>query len=114
MLLVTDTWLDRQVTLSLLRSDDPGEAARLRREAALTAGFDASQGVVGVHDVGQVGDRPFVVTQYLEGGSVRDLLTGGRVPLRGRSRWPVTSRSLWPTCTPGGWSTGMSRPRTSG
>ncbi len=81
VLLVTDTWLDRQVTLSLLRSDDPGEAARLRREAALTAGFDASQGVVGVHDVGQVGDRPFVVTQYLEGGSVRDLLTGGRVPL---------------------------------
>ncbi|WP_433180306.1 serine/threonine-protein kinase [Actinoallomurus sp. CA-150999] len=76
----SDTDLDRTVAIKELRLPDgvdDGERAtfyaRLEREARAAARLK-HPGIVTVHDRLTVGDRPWIVMEYVEGGSLHDLL----------------------------------------
>src|SRR5262245_23592908 len=77
-----DTRLDRDVAIALLNIGgcDEKNVRRLRHEAQAMAQLGSHPNIVDVYDVGDDRGRPFIVSQYLEGGSVRDLLkaTPGR------------------------------------
>jgi hypothetical protein len=75
--LVHDVALDRDCALALL--DDAGEdAARLRKEAQALARMGAHPNVVTVHDIGEEGGRPYIVTEFVSGG---DLEQQGPLPV---------------------------------
>jgi tetratricopeptide (TPR) repeat protein len=78
-----DPELDRKVALKLLApapniSGDPAAArARLLREAKAMASV-SHPNVVGVHDVGAVGDRVFIAMEFVEGGTLAAWLRSGK------------------------------------
>jgi serine/threonine-protein kinase len=78
----TDSVLGRVVAVKMLaerhaRNDDV--RARFKREALAAAQLSAQRNVVTVFDVGEHDGRPFIVMEYLEGGSVHERLRGGPV-----------------------------------
>lgn len=76
--LAEDLDLGRSVALKLLAGDaDPD---RLRREARAIAALSHPH-IAGVYDVGQTDGRPYIVLEYLPGGSLEDRLREG-APLR--------------------------------
>ena len=79
-----DTRLGRTVAVKMLRSDlarDPSFQARFRREAHSAASLN-HPAVVAVYDTGEdVVDGqpvPYIVMEYVEGSTLRDLLVSGR------------------------------------
>src|ERR1700754_4873011 len=74
--LCLDQRLDREVAVSLLRAPGavPGEVERMRREARLMARLGEHAHIVTVHDYGVLDNVPYLVSQYMAGGSVADLL----------------------------------------
>ncbi len=74
--LARDTLLDRDVVIALLKTErlDANSAGRLRREAQAMARLGDHPHIVTVFDIGEEGGRPFIVSQYVSGGSVADLL----------------------------------------
>jgi tRNA A-37 threonylcarbamoyl transferase component Bud32 len=56
--------------------DDPSVLERFRREAAIT-GELGSEHIVEVIDVGEDGDQPYLVLEYLDGESLGERLRGG-------------------------------------
>jgi hypothetical protein len=82
--LARDTVLARDVALAVLKADELDETAleRVRREAQALARLGDHANVVTVYDVGSDGGRPYIVCQYVAGGSLRDVLQGrGRLPV---------------------------------
>jgi eukaryotic-like serine/threonine-protein kinase len=78
----TDTVLERKVAIKLLSerySTDEDVRARFRREALAAARLSGSAHIITVFDVGEHRKRPFIVMEYLEGGSVHDRLREGPV-----------------------------------
>ena len=88
-----DTRLGRTVAIKILRSDlarDPSFQARFRREAQAAAGLN-HPAIVAVYDTGEdtyteptgaVAHVPFIVMEYVEGHTVRDILRDGQaVPI---------------------------------
>jgi serine/threonine-protein kinase len=78
----TDSVLERKVAVKLLAdrySTDPEVRARFRREALAAARLSGRPHVITVFDVGEHEERPFIVMEYLEGGSVHDRLREGPV-----------------------------------
>src|SRR5262245_38208847 len=78
----TDSVLGRVVAVKMLaerhaRNEDV--RARFKREALAAAQLSGQRNVVTVFDVGEHDGRPFIVMEYLEGGSVHDRLRGGPV-----------------------------------
>ena len=78
----TDSVLGRVVAVKMLaerhaRNDDV--RARFKREALAAAQLSSHQHVVTVFDVGEHEGRPFIVMEFLEGGSVHDRLRAGTV-----------------------------------
>ncbi|MGC5614634.1 Stk1 family PASTA domain-containing Ser/Thr kinase [Georgenia sp. Z1491] len=83
-----DTRLSRTVAVKMLRADlarDPSFLTRFRREAQSSAGLN-HPAIVSVYDTGEhveaagtPGERriPFIVMEYVEGHTVRDLLGDG-------------------------------------
>lgn len=84
-----DTRLSRRVAIKLLREDlarDPVFLARFRREAQSSAALNNST-IVGVYDTGEEevvsprsGEKvslPYIIMEYVEGHTVRDLLKDG-------------------------------------
>lgn len=77
--LAYDPELDRRVALKLLRSDkvperlQAGLQARLLREARAMARLTHAE-VIGVHDVGQMGQLVFIAMEYVEGSTLRQWL----------------------------------------
>jgi serine/threonine protein kinase len=74
----TDARLGRDVAVKVLREDlarDPSFQARFRREAQSAASLDAPS-VVAVYDTGE-DERgvPYIVMEYVEGRTLRDVLT---------------------------------------
>jgi tetratricopeptide (TPR) repeat protein len=65
-----DPQLERWVALKLLRSDDPSEIARLRREAQLVAGL-SHPNIAAIHEVDVSGGRPFIAMHYVRGCTLR-------------------------------------------
>jgi beta-lactam-binding protein with PASTA domain/tRNA A-37 threonylcarbamoyl transferase component Bud32 len=89
-----DTRLGRTVAVKILRSDlarDPSFQARFRREAqaaaalnhpAIVAVYDTGEDVVVDPTTGAVAHVPFIVMEYVEGHTVRDILRdGAAVPI---------------------------------
>jgi hypothetical protein len=75
-----DLKLDRQVAIKLLADNFAGDdevRKRFSREARLAARLDHPN-VVQVFDVGEDQDRPFIVMEHVEGGTLEDRLTRRR------------------------------------
>jgi serine/threonine protein kinase len=75
-----DLKLDRQVAIKLLADNFAGDEevrTRFSREARLAARLDHPN-VVQVFDVGEDEDRPFIVMEHVEGGTLEDRLTRRR------------------------------------
>jgi eukaryotic-like serine/threonine-protein kinase len=78
--LADDAVLGRQVAVKLLHPALAGDATFLRRfqaEARAAAGLNHPH-IVAVYDWGDDEDSPYLVCEYLAGGSLRDLLDDGR------------------------------------
>jgi hypothetical protein len=75
-----DRKLDREVALKLLAENFAGDEevrTRFSREARLAARLDHPN-VVQVFDVGEEDDRPYIVMEYVDGGTVGDRLARRR------------------------------------
>jgi hypothetical protein len=78
----TDSVLERTVAVKLLSQRHAGEPevrARFTREALTAARLSGAANVITIFDVGEHQKRPFIVMEYLHGGSVHDRLRNGRV-----------------------------------
>ncbi len=72
--LARDGQLGRQVAIKIYHPQDTEDAAALGREAQILASL-RHPNIVTVHDAGLLPDgRPFIVMEYLAGGSLRDKL----------------------------------------
>ena len=79
-----DTRLGREVAIKVLPeglAGDPERVARFEREARSASSLSHAH-TVSVFDVGRAGDRLYLVTEIVEGGSLRDVVDRGPVPLR--------------------------------
>ncbi len=82
--LARDTRLDRDVVIALLRTQqlDPDSVVRLTREAQAMARLGDHPNIVTVYDIGEENGQPYIVSQYVEDGSVADLIErAGKRPL---------------------------------
>jgi len=96
----TDTALARTVAAKLLAdryADDADIVARFEREARTAARLSGTANVVTVYDVGAWNGRPYLVMQYLPGGSLADRLSGDETISPGVAlRWlEQTARGLF-------------------
>jgi eukaryotic-like serine/threonine-protein kinase len=76
-----DRVLGRTVAVKLLAEqflDDAPAKARFMREARAAAALSSHPHVVTIFDVGEHDGRPYIVMEYLAGGSVADAVSGGR------------------------------------
>jgi len=74
--LAEDTRLHRKVAIKVLPQEyaaDPERLARFEQEARAAAALNHPN-IAAVHDVGAVGTTHYIVQEYLEGQSLRDLL----------------------------------------
>jgi hypothetical protein len=79
----SDTRLGRDVAIKVLSShlaNDPSSLARFAREARAVAAL-SHPNIVAVFDVGSDGDTPFVVTELLEGQTLRGRLAASPLPV---------------------------------
>jgi len=79
-----DPRLGRDVAVKVLSdavAADPDRLKRFEREARAAGALDHPN-VVAVHDVGNVDGTPFVVTELLEGETLREQLRSGALPPR--------------------------------
>src|SRR6516164_7340368 len=80
-----DSRLNRQVALKLLADElaaDPDARARLEREALSAAALDHPF-ICKIFEIGEhpiEGGVPFLVLEYIAGGTLRDRLRAGRMP----------------------------------
>jgi len=93
-----DTALGRTVAVKVLGeryAEDPAIRVRFEREARTAAKVSSADDVVTIFDVGDWHDRPYLVMEYLEGGSLADRLATGRPPLAAALQWvEQTARAL--------------------
>ncbi len=87
----TDTLLDRRVAIKLpgaALADDPEAAGRFTREARTAARLSGHRHIVSIFDVGTTADGvPYIVMEYLPGGTVADALRTGSVTPELAVRW---------------------------
>ena len=82
-----DTTLGRTVAIKMLAdryAADSAVRSRFKREALAAARLSGEPNTVTIFDVGEGGDRPFIVMEYLRGGSLEDRLRaeGAQDPAR--------------------------------
>jgi eukaryotic-like serine/threonine-protein kinase len=79
-----DTRLGREVALKILPDSFAGEGDRLRRfeqEARAVAALNHPN-ILAIHDIGQNEGSPFLVSELLEGATLRETLDAGALPQR--------------------------------
>jgi serine/threonine protein kinase len=79
-----DTRLDRIVAIKTLPDTfarDPERLARFEREARTIAAL-THPNVITLYDVGTQSGKPFLVSEFLTGKTLREVLKDGRLPLR--------------------------------
>jgi len=79
-----DTRLGRDVAIKVLPGDvsrDPARLHRFEQEARATAALNHPN-IVSVHDIGTEGSTTYVVSELLEGQTLREALGGGALPVR--------------------------------
>ncbi len=74
--LVRDTRLDREVALALVRTEglDATGRERVAREAQSMGRLGGHPNLVTVHDVGEENGQPYIVQEYMAGGTVADAM----------------------------------------
>jgi eukaryotic-like serine/threonine-protein kinase len=73
----TDTTLGRAVAVKVLEqryAQDPAVRERFTREALAVARLSGNPNIVTIYDVGEWRERPFIVMEYLSGGSLEQKL----------------------------------------
>ncbi|MDQ3992965.1 MAG: serine/threonine protein kinase, partial [Actinomycetota bacterium] len=86
----TDTTLDREVAVKVLAeryAQDAEIRERFTREALTAARLSGEPSIVTIFDVGEWNDRPFIVMEYLPGGSLEQRLRGGRPEVSHALAW---------------------------
>lgn len=80
----TDTALGREVAIKVLPPELAKAADRLKRfeQEAKAAGSLNHPNILVIYDVGSHGDSPYVVSELLEGETLRERLKSNRLPLR--------------------------------
>jgi len=76
----TDSVLGRVVAIKILADSyahDESVRERFTREALSAARLSGEPNTVTIYDVGEHDDRPYIVMEYLGGGSLDDVLRGG-------------------------------------
>ena len=82
--LAHDTKLDRPVALKFLSPElaaDRRPATTVRQEARAASSLNHPHIVV-VHDFGELDGRPYIVTEFIEGETLRHRLQQGPLPMR--------------------------------
>jgi serine/threonine protein kinase len=85
-----DSELARQVAVKVLDerlSADPAARQRFLREARAAAGLSGHPNVVTIFDVGESGDRPFIVMELLAGGTLAEYAREHRIPPEQATGW---------------------------
>jgi predicted ATPase/class 3 adenylate cyclase len=74
--LTHDTRLDRDVAFSLIKTEglDASGLARVRREAQAMGRLGSHPHIVTVHDIGDENRQPYIIQEFMEGGSVQDIV----------------------------------------
>src|SRR5262245_11038771 len=80
--LATDTELGRKVALKLLPAHWTSDAERVRRfkQEARAASALNHPNILTVHEIGQVDDRHFIVSEFVEGDTLRQRMQNGPMP----------------------------------
>jgi eukaryotic-like serine/threonine-protein kinase len=81
--LAHDPLMDRQVAVKVLPRQftfDPNFRSRFQREAKIIARLE-HPAIVPVYDFGEYDDQPYLVMRYMAGGSLRQRLKDGPLPL---------------------------------
>jgi serine/threonine-protein kinase len=84
----TDTSLGRAVAVKVLAeryAQDPSVRERFTREALAVARLSGNPNIVTIYDVGVHEDRPFIVMEYLAGGSLEQKLASDGVQTAGQA-----------------------------
>lgn len=85
-----DSMLDREVAIKVLAeryAEDESTRQRFTREALASARLSSDPAIVTIFDVGEWEGRPFIVMEYLGGGSLEDRLREGRPPASQALAW---------------------------
>ena len=86
-----DTRLQRFVAIKVLPreyGDDPERVRRLEQEAQATASLNHPN-IIAVYDVGLHDASPFIVSELLEGDTLREVLAPGPLPIRKATDYAV-------------------------
>jgi class 3 adenylate cyclase len=78
--LAHDTRLDRGVAIAVIKTEGLDEAglARVHREAQAMGRLGSHPHIVTVHDTGEEDRQPYIIQEFMEGGSVEDIV--GQAP----------------------------------
>ena len=85
-----DSMLDREVAIKVLAeryAEDQSTRLRFTREALAAARLSADPAIVTIFDVGEWKGRPFIVMEYLGGGSLEDRLREDDPPVSQALEW---------------------------
>jgi len=85
----TDTVLGRPVAVKVLAeryAEDGAVRTRFTREALAAARLSGEPSIVTIFDVGEWAGRPFIVMEYLSGGSLAERLARGGAQQPGMAR----------------------------
>src|SRR4051794_10464632 len=85
-----DTTLDRVVAVKLLAEPyvaDDAARRRFAREARAAARVSSDPNIVTIFDVGDAGERPYIVMEYIDGVSLEERLRSGRQRPSDALRW---------------------------
>lgn len=86
--LARDPHVKRQVAIKILPrqfTHDPQFRARFQREAELVAALEHPH-IVSLYDFGEEDEQPYIVMRYMPGGTLRERITVGPLPLKDLSR----------------------------
>jgi eukaryotic-like serine/threonine-protein kinase len=84
-----DMRLGRDVAIKVLPamfSRDPDRLRRFQQEAQAVAALNHPN-ILAIHDFGEHQGSPYIVTEFLEGETLRGLLEAGAVPVRKATEW---------------------------
>src|SRR5262245_386689 len=86
-----DPRLARDVAIKVLPASLSADADRMRRfeQEAQAAGALNHPGIIAVHDIGTYGGAPYVVTELLEGETLRSRLAGGALSVRKATEFAI-------------------------
>jgi dipeptidyl aminopeptidase/acylaminoacyl peptidase len=85
----SDTRLGRIVAIKVLRSDvatDPQRLSRFEREARAASSLNHPNIVV-IYEIGTIESQPYLVMEYVEGKTLREILSSGPVSVRNALRY---------------------------